>query len=178
MKTFKAILIIILVLAITTAIQRGIEKRNERMGDPSNNPISSEDIDLSPEVNARQLCYIWNTEAGDKAMLSMDIRGDKVIGEFNWLPSQKDKKTGIFKGTVSPLDQKMMARTANVFWDTKAEGMTATEELKIIFGEGTASPGFGEMRDRGDGVYVYANPESLDYSLNLSQTDCGDEAMD
>ena len=44
------------------------------------------------------------------------------------------------------------------------------EELKIIIDETIASPGFGEMKDRGDGVYMYANPENINYDLNLSLT--------
>ena len=72
----------------------------------------------------------------------------------------------------------MISRRINAIWETKAEGMTVNEELKIIFGEGTANIGFGEMKDRGDGVYVYANPDKLSYEPNLSDTDCGDEAMD
>lgn len=131
-----------------------------------------------PNVNARQLCYIWNTEAGDKAQLSMDIRGTDVIGELNWLPAEKDKKTGIFKGTATAVDPYSMSRTFNGFWDTSAEGMNTKEELIIKFGEGTANVGFGEMKDRGDGVYVYAHPDKLSYEPNLSQTDCGDNAMD
>jgi hypothetical protein len=132
----------------------------------------------NPNIDARQLCYIWNTEAGDKAQLSMDIRGSEVIGELNWLPAEKDKKTGIFKGTASTVDPYSMSRTFDGFWDVSAEGMTSKEQLIIKFGDGTANVGFGEMKDRGDGVYVYAHPESLSYEPNLSQTDCGDNAMD
>ncbi|MCE9549156.1 hypothetical protein K8Q98_02035, partial [Candidatus Nomurabacteria bacterium] len=136
-------------------------------------------LDTSPDVVAKQLCYIWNTEAGDKAMLSMDIRGDNVIGEFYFLPFEKDSKVGIFKGVVSPLDENTNKKTVYSIWETKAEGATVKEEFYIIYEEGgVASPGFGEMQDRGDGVYLYADPEKVSYPINLQQTDCGDEAMD
>lgn len=131
-----------------------------------------------PNINAVQMCYIWNTEAGDKAMLSMDIRGENVIGEFNWLPFEKDKKTGIFKGTVGSLNQMEMARTVNAWWETSAEGMTNTEQIIIKFGDGVAAIGFGEMKEDTQGRWVYADPTKLSFEPNLSQTDCGDEAMD
>ncbi len=178
MKTFKSILIIVIGLALSAVVLRSVKTKNNPTPVGPATSDTSNGIDLSPEVNAKQLCYQWNTPAGDKALLSMDIRGENVIGEFNWLPAEKDKKTGIFTGTVTPLDQKTMSRTANVFWDTNGEGMKVTEELKIIFGEGMANVGFGEMKDRGDGVYVYANPDKLSYEPSLSQTDCGDNAMD
>lgn len=131
-----------------------------------------------PSVNATQLCYIWNTEAGDSAKLSMDIRADKVIGEFYWLPAEKDSKTGIFEGTVTPVDKMTMSRTVNALWKSSGEGMTNTEELIIKFGEGTANVGFGEMVLGSDGIWRYADPENLSFVPNLSDTDCGDEAMD
>jgi hypothetical protein len=119
---------------------------------------------------------IWTV--GDKAMLSMDIRGENVIGEFNWLPAEKDKKTGVFKGTVGAVDPYEMARTVNAWWETSAEGMTNTEQIIIKFGEGTANVAFGEMKEDEMGRWVYADKANLSYEPNLSQTDCGDEAMD
>lgn len=131
-----------------------------------------------PNINATQLCFIWNTEAGDKAQLSMDIRGSNVIGEFNWLPAEKDKKTGIFKGTVSAVDPYEMGRTVNGWWETSAEGMTNTEQIIIKFGEGNAAVGFGEMKEDAQGRWVYADTTKLSFVPNMTDTDCGDEAMD
>lgn len=175
MKTFKAIITIILVLAATVAVSGVFTKKDIGVKDVSKKP---DVVDLSPEVNAIQLCFEWKNEGGDRALLSMDLRNENVIGELYWLPLEKDYKTGIFKGTVSDVDKMMMARTVNAFWETRGEGMEVKEELKIIFGEGNASIGFGEMKDRGDGVYVYANPDEINYSLNLTDVACGDDAMD
>lgn len=133
----------------------------------------------NPAVAARQLCYEWNSETGgDRMLLSMDLRGEDVIGEFYWLPKDKDSKTGIFKGKATPLNTETMVRTINAIWEAKAEGATVKEELKIIFGDGSANVAWGEMVDRGDGVYAYADPEHLSYQPQLWQTDCGDDAMD
>jgi hypothetical protein len=131
----------------------------------------------NPNVDAAQVCYIWNTEAGDKAQLSMDIRDNKVTGEFNWLPAEKDKKVGMFEGDVS-VKKGEASQTVHALWNTQAEGMMAVEELNIIYGAGVAAVGFGEMKDNGKGVYIYAHPDEISYAPNLSQTDCGDNAMD
>ena len=109
----------------------------------------------------------------------MNINGSNnvVTGEFNWLPAEKDKKTGTFTGTILPIDQNSTLRVINSLWNTQAEGVTNTEELEINLNDTTANPGFGEMKDRGDGVYVYADPTKVDYSLNLSKIDCADSSM-
>lgn len=175
MKTLKSVLIIIVVLGITVIFLKITGERKSAVSDVDSNTATSNEINSS-NTNEEQLCYIWNTQADDKAKLSMNIHDSNVTGEFDWLPAEKDKKTGDFKGTIDSLDN-IGNKTANVMWNTHAEGMNTTEELKINFNNTIASPGFGEMKDRDDGVYVYADPANLDYSLNLEQTDCEDSAM-
>ena len=75
----------------------------------------------------------------EKYTLRLILDGEKVTGELNLLPAEKDMKTGDFRGTVSPVDKITMARTADLEWFTFAEGINTKEELRIIFGEGTAS---------------------------------------
>lgn len=168
MKIIKSIVVIVVVIIVLVFIGKYFGRNQEEMPGP---------ISTVPSEDHRELCFLWNTEAGDKATIVMDISGSEVTGNFNWLPAEKDKKTGPFKGTISAVDPMMMARTIDAFWETSAEGMTATEELKIIMGEGNAAAGFGEMKDRGDGVYVYADPEHLSYVPNLTDTDCSDTAL-
>lgn len=175
MKTLKSVLIIIVVLGITVTFLKITSDRKSVVSNVENDASTSSEVDQSTSQK-EQLCYIWNTEAGDKATLTMNIDDSNVSGEFDWLPAEKDKKTGDFKGTIDSLDN-AGNKIANVMWDTHAEGMNTTEELKINFNDTIASPGFGEMKDRGDGVYVYADSTKIDYSLNLQQTDCADSAM-
>lgn len=176
MKILKTVLIIIAIVLLVVLVL--FFTRNKAGEEKTNLPDSSLDINLSPEVNAQQLCYIWNTEAGDSAKLSMDIREDKVIGEFHWLLTKNELKSGIFRGNVSPVDAKTKKQAVSAVWDSKKGTVTRQEELTIIFGGGIANVGFGTMKDRGDGIYVYANPEKLSFEPNLQQTGCGDEAMD
>lgn len=142
--------------------------------------LNTQEEVVTPTVETRELCYVWNTEAGDNATLRMSFSGDggkNVEGSFVYRPFEKDSRQGSFSGTAGPVDQAMMARAARTLWTVSGEGMTNQEELNIIFGEGMASPGFGEMKDRGDGVYVYANPEKISYDLNFQQVDCEGESF-
>ncbi len=108
----------------------------------------------------------------DAYTLKMTIAGSKVSGDLKFLPVEKDSKVGTFDGTVSGSDQAAMSRSVDVMWATVAEGMNTTEQLKIIFNNSSAKVGLGEMIDRGDGTYVYKDPNSIGYSLELASTDC------
>lgn len=74
----------------------------------------------------------------DKYTLRLILDGEKVTGELNLLPAEKDAKTGEIKGTVSAFDQRTMTRTADLEWFTFA-GNTDTEKVTIIFGKNTAN---------------------------------------
>ncbi|MBY0376900.1 hypothetical protein K2P96_02920 [Patescibacteria group bacterium] len=129
--------------------------------------VSNEPIDM---------CYFYSkTQASglsDVAWVKMHITGPNVTGEFQDIPAEKDKKVGTFTGTVGTLNQLSMSRTADVIWNTMAEGMTAKEELNIEFGDGSAVALYGEMVDGGDGVYMYKDKTHLTPGPVLSQMDC------
>ncbi|PIZ85979.1 hypothetical protein COX94_01370 [Candidatus Nomurabacteria bacterium CG_4_10_14_0_2_um_filter_33_9] len=135
-------------------------------------------VDEIAEKEVLSLCYYYSnkTNSGfyDKAWLNLDIKGEEISGEFNNYPAEKDSKVGKFEGTVGPLDQKIMARTANLWWDSLAEGMNTKEELVVQFGDGNAVALFGEMIDKGDGVYVYKDKMKLTSGFQLGQISCKD----
>ncbi len=114
----------------------------------------------------------------DKYTLRMLLSGEggvNATGELKFLPAEKDSKVGKFEGTVSAVDKKMMARTADLWWNSLAEGMREKEELKIIFGEGVANIGLGLMDYRKeDNTVVYKNPNEINYSLALNDVACSD----
>ncbi|MCC7469919.1 MAG: hypothetical protein IT284_02155 [Bacteroidetes bacterium] len=125
--------------------------------------------DKISETENQQVCYIWNTEAGDSAEISMKIDGEEVEGEFNWFPFEKDSKTGTFEGTIS---RDETGGLIEAMWQSMAEGMTVSEELRIILDGDIAKPGFGMMQDRGDGVYIYGDKENINYGISLQKADC------
>jgi hypothetical protein len=141
-----------------------------------------EPVAVVPEpqpAQAIEMCYQYSKKQpsgySDRALLKMTLTGTggtQVTGEYKNLPAEKDSKVGTFTGTVGPMDPKISARTADVWWNSMAEGMTVTEQLKIVFGEGSAVAKFGEMVDRGDGTYVYKDVTKLTNGFQMSQTDC------
>lgn len=130
-------------------------------------------LDTKEPIN---MCYLYEKATKnnlyDKAWLKLNIIDDQVIGEFYNIPAEKDSKTGNFEGRVGPLGQTILGRKAMVWWNSLAEGMQVTEELQIIFRDGSASVAFGEMVDRGDGIYVYKDKSQLSYNSEFFQISC------
>lgn len=137
-------------------------------------PVVVEPV-VTPTIS---LCFYqeFKTPRGlyDSQLLRLNLSGGSVTGEYQNLPAEKDKKVGTFSGTVSAVDKVAMARTADVWWNSMAEGMQVKEQLKITFGEGNAEAGYGEMVDRGDGTYVYKDPAHLTYGKSMTDVACSD----
>lgn len=139
--------------------------------------VSREPNNQNTASDVRDLCYIWNSEGGDSISLLMYIKnGTEVSGSFNWLPYEKDKKTGPIEGTAGQVDPKAMARTADLVWTATQEGITHPEQLFVKFGEGNAAAGFGTMIEK-NGMYIYSDPKQIKYEPNLQQTNCDDLAI-
>jgi hypothetical protein len=81
------------------------------------------------------MCYYRSTKTTsgfyDVAWLKLNILGEKVTGEFNNLPAEKDSKVGIFEGTILPANSTINEKSATVWWDSRAEGMEVKEELSV-----------------------------------------------
>lgn len=124
------------------------------------------------------LCFYAETKTSrglyDVSLLKMNLLKDRVTGEFRYVPAEKDSKTGEFEGTVGVVDQVAMARTADVWWNVMAEGMQSKEQLKIVFGEGTAQALFGEMIPDATGAYVYKDATKATYGVPMSDVACAD----
>ncbi len=120
-------------------------------------------------------CFTRNTEDGGYGNIEMTVLGEEAEGTFEWKVAGKDLKTGPFKGVVVALDEKN--QVLNGLWKTESGGKTVKEELEIKFGSGVASPAFGEMTMRDDGIYIYKNLEKIVYGPNLSLIDCVTESV-
>lgn len=167
MKILKSIVILIIVAALLFVLGRKA-------------PVSAPVVDNKDTTGQPiELCFAKYGTPNERGLadvytLRMMLSGENAMGELKFLPAEKDSLTGVFEGTVSAVDKEMMARTAHLMWATEGEGMKTTQELSIIFGEGTAHIGFGEMVDRGDGVYIYKDPASISYTLDLNDVACSD----
>lgn len=130
-------------------------------------------------LNTRELCFVQfgaKQESGfyDKFILrvNLDNTNKTAKGYLKLLPAEKDALVGNFEGTVSDMDPQTSSRTLNLIWNAEGEGLVNKEELRIIFGEGTANVGFGAKEDHGKGVYRYSG--KIDYSLALTDYSCED----
>jgi hypothetical protein len=100
--------------------------------DTSNTKISPVDTQLasapgSPAVNM-QYCFfhIDGTQAQDTTKVSMLINGDKVTGNMQWLPKEKDARKGTLTGTLS-------GNAIKALWTFNQEGKpdTMTVEFQL-----------------------------------------------
>ncbi len=155
MKKTIIILIILLVLALIVGLSR---ESKPRVSIP----------EIPTPTGPTELCYYRNekTASGlyDRAWMKLTVNEEKVSGELRLLPAEKDSKIGDFTGTFTDISEGgTIAGDASVIWNTKAEGMTAKEELSFYFDDifGGADAGvkikFGEMVKGANGVYVYKN---------------------
>jgi hypothetical protein len=127
------------------------------------------------KVDESTMCFAYTSEGNgikDVYNLSLDIKGDKVTGDLNFLPAEKDSKTGRFSGIVSPFGSDEDTRVIAAWWNVSAEGTNVREQLAILLNKDTAGIGFGEMKDSGNGEYVYANLEEVAYTLSLAKVPC------
>lgn len=100
--------------------------------------------------------------------------GEKVSGEFRSLPAESDSKVGPFTGTISTTPSVTSEGKIDAWWTASAEGMTNTEQLTLKFTDQKILAGFAEMVDRGDGTYVYKDPNNIPYWKEIPAVDCAD----
>ncbi|MFZ3015939.1 MAG: hypothetical protein WA101_03040, partial [Minisyncoccia bacterium] len=143
MKKLKYILLVLVLLAGVFLMVKVEEKKLAEIPSVENKAN-----------NKIELCFAQFGEPNasgfyDKYTLRLLLDGEKATGELKYLPAEKDSKVGKFEGIAYPVNKMMMARPAILWWDTFGEGIRAKEELRLIFGEGTANIGAGELVDRG-----------------------------
>lgn len=127
------------------------------------------------KVDEGTMCFAYTSEGNgikDVYNLSLDIKGDKVTGDLNFLPAEKDSKTGRLSGIISPLGSDGDTRVIGAWWNVSAEGTNVKEQLAILLNKDTAGIGFGEMIESGQNEYIYADPANVAYSLSLEKVPC------
>ncbi len=155
-------IVVLVILAVGTLLFKNKTPKENTTGD-------------STVKETVSLCYyyfkITPRDFYDRAWLRLNINDTTVNGEFRNYPAEKDSKIGIFNGTITARDASGN-RTAALWWDSLAEGMQVKEELIIDLSDTTAHVNFGEMVDRGDGVYVYKDKTTLMFGPTLPQISC------
>ncbi|WP_295795354.1 hypothetical protein [Mucilaginibacter sp.] len=72
-------------------------------------------------------CFLLTegTKNQDSTTIELAIKNNKVTGQMNWLPYQKDSRKGTLTGTAK-------GDTVNAVWSFMQEGMTDTIGLKLV----------------------------------------------
>ena len=124
----------------------------------------------NPETAEQCYYYLQATshEAFDFAWLRITTTAQGVTGAYYNYPGEKDSKTGTFVGALL----KDIPHMADVVWDTRAEGMSAFEQLHISFDANKANAWFGIMKEGVGGHYVYAHPEQLTPGFIMNRVTC------
>ncbi len=128
------------------------------------------------EIISEELCFVKEQKtidgtSSDIFAAKVNREGDIVTGEIKSIPSFKDSKVGPLEATIVSVDIETRENMTNGWWDTFGEGMTAREQLWMNFDGGNLRLAFGEMKDRGDGVYVHSKNKDL-YWENAPAVDC------
>jgi len=115
--------------------------------------------ETAPETDVKQ-CYMAITEikkgsktVNDTVILNLETKGDSITGTYKWLPYYKDKKTGVFNGTVKN-------NIATTILSAKGEGVTNLEEFNFTFNDKQVSVKFGEMAEGTDGIWHYKDAKT------------------
>ncbi len=74
---------------------------------------------------SRCFLLIEGTKNQDSTTIELSIKNNKVTGQMNWLPYQKDSRRGTLTGTAK-------GDTINAVWSFMQEGMKDTIGLKLI----------------------------------------------
>lgn len=129
----------------------------------------------TPVVSGTEaVCYYSRTETATglydvyALKLNVDDAG-AATGELVTLPAEKDAMRGTLSGSLNPIGEEYIFKG---LYRNSAEGMNNTDERIIRLAYEKASIGYGEMKENADGIYSYANPSQIDYSLSIPRIDC------
>ncbi len=116
-----------------------------------------QEVTIPPAIHEANYCFRFvpaqpaESSRKDDLRMSLTVIGDSVVGSYNWLPSEKDGRRGILRGT-----KKDSGMILTYFF--MQEGSYDTAELNVVFKEGKA--------------IVEGGDPSLGLSAVLTQVSC------
>lgn len=92
-----------------------------------NNQSNTDDSETHKELVCFKNEYPYEDDSGltDIEELTLNISGNEVTGEYNWLPAEKDQRKGKLKGTV-------IGKTISAKYVFMQEGIEDNADLTII----------------------------------------------
>lgn len=131
------------------SLETGVNQK-EAQKSPSENDKPNENIS-GKYCYRNEYPFPDNPENKDIIELNLNIDGDKVTGNYNWLPAFKDKREGNLEGTISD-------RTINAKYTFNQEGQAQSADLKI------------ELKD--NQAVISGGDPALGLGANLDKNEC------
>lgn len=104
--------------------------------------ISSCFAPIDENFSDAKKCYqneFGSGDARDFEVITINIDGESVDGDFNWLPAYKDRRVGHFSGKL------IHEGLADVYYTFYQEGKTAAVRLSISYNEHEISVKGGDV---------------------------------
>jgi hypothetical protein len=152
----------IALLAAALFILGSCQKKEEKT-----ETITEEVITEKPVVEElpdnQEMCFM-QIVSKDTLLLTVVKNGDNISGTYRSIPYEKDKKSNVFKGSLT-------GNTVTAVGTATGEGQTSQEEIVFTLENNQAGVKFGEMIEGDDGVYRYKNIKTAT-SLFINKVDC------
>ena len=100
----------------------------------------------------------------DSLYIRLDIFGELANGVYNWLPGEKDSKTGSFMGTLEN-------GIVTALYKYDAEGMYAKEEVLFTVESGGLRIGTGELVES-EGVWLFKDKSRAEFGELIPEVPC------
>lgn len=158
MKKFP-FLLSISILFLATACQNKQQSTDNQEDRPTTIPVEPATITDGTYCFERR-------EGADVTEVKLNLNGDTVTGEMNWIPNEKDGARGTLAGTRS--GDEIMA-----IWSYTIEGSAQTEEVIFKIEGDQLLRKVGELEDPNfDGNLKLKDPAAATFSETFEQVPC------
>ncbi len=130
-----------------------------------NTEVKVEDTEPVTAPVTGETCY--GSKTGNSSVeMSLNVNGNMVTGNLNYLPEAKDKNMGTLKG-------KMMGDTLLADYTFMSEGVESVREVIFLKSGDGYKEGYGPAKDQ-NGKMIFEDLKKIDFSQSvpLVKVDC------
>ncbi len=100
----------------------------------------------------------------DSLYIRLDVVGELANGVYDWIPGEKDSKTGTFTGTLEN-------GLVTALYTYEAEGMTAKEEVLFKIEPDGLRIGSGELMES-EGIWLFKDKSKAEFGPLVQAVAC------
>ncbi|GAA4309406.1 hypothetical protein GCM10023149_03690 [Mucilaginibacter gynuensis] len=156
MKTKVSFILLALAFAACTSKQKNYN--NDTAG------ADSGQTDVATKSSPGHICFLHTegTRQQDTTFVHLIIDGDKITGQMNWIPSEKDSRKGTIEGTQD-------GNTIKAIWTYSQEGTKDTMAVEFDFpGDRLVQKPFTANKKTGR----LQTDAKAAYSINFEKVNC------